>query len=203
MTTPDPKLSEMINDAPVQEAAAEQQIEQLDESIEDLQEKRDSMADNICGKTEDDLRTYLQGSKLAEIQALYPANPPVPPILPLNLPPYYGDVYVVFGGTYGSINYTTGNITDWQFLQDTILPTPPDTLVRYVYTPPPGPGDDPVIDDNQADFDFANDYITRPLDSGASYGLDGLIAAYGTGKSITAENKAKVEASSDVLKRYL
>jgi len=197
MTTPNPKISEMINDAPVKSAAAEKNITQLEDTQEELQEEIDAIEDDVCGAAADELETYLETTKLAEIRALYPANPDIPP----NLPPYYDPVYFVKGGTYGSINYTTGNITDWEFLQyrHATATSPPATLVRYVYTP----GEDPDIDLWVSDFDFGNDYLTRPLDTGASYGLYPLYSAYGSAKSNVQAGKNKVDASVDILRRYL
>ncbi len=200
---PNPIISEMVNDAPVQEAAAEQQIEKLDESIADLEDKRDAIAGEVCGGAAEDLETYLIATVLPIVQGNWPAVPGV-----------LGEIYLVIGPTYGDIAWSdpgpVGDIIDWDFRQDNLVPTPPIPpavipgppdpayYIRYVYTP----GDYPDMEPLRDDFSFGNDYITRPLDTGASYGLDGLIAAYGSGKSIVTANKTKVADSVDVLERY-
>ena len=190
MTTPDPKLSEMINNAPVKVEASEKQITQIEDTQEELQEEIDAIEDNVCGVAADDLRTYLQGTKLTALRAVYPATID------------YGELQFVEGSTYGSIDYDTGNITDWKYRQE-ILATSGTYIDRYSYVPELNWDADQIIIDFVDDFNFGNDYLTRPLDSGASYGLYPLYAAYGSAKSNVTANKNKVEASVDVLERYL
>jgi len=204
MATPNPKISEMINNIPGQTEAAESQESQLDEQITELTEERDAIQDDVCGATADDLKTYLEGDKLAEIQALWPPNPDVPP----NVPPFLGDVYISYDtspdptlGPYGSISYETGNVKNWQYLQDDL--TNVTTIVRYSWAPEVGWDNDPTIIGFSDDFDFGNDYITRPLDSGASYGLNDKISAYNSAKGIVTNNKDKIVASDEVLRRHL
>ncbi len=184
-------LAEMINEAPEQSAAADQQIAQIEETQEELAEKSAAVEECVCDDAAAELLAYLQGPKLAQIQALYPANPPP------GLPPNYGDVYLVVGPSYGSIGYGTGNVTDWIYFQDTIPPTIP--IIRYQYILL----SDPLIDQKVSDFDFGNDYITHPLGIGASYGLNPLFSAYEDAKTTVLGNKAKIEASVDVLQSYL
>ena len=195
MATPSPVLSEMINDAPVKVAAAEQQITQIEDTQADLEDESTAIEKDICEAISNDttgtMSVYLDNTKIIEIQALWP-----------EVPGSLGPVYIVYGATYGTINYTTGNVTDWEFRQDNLtLPPPPipPYYVRYVYIL----GDDPTIDQLVDDYKFGNDYITRPLDSGAAYGLDPLIAAYESAKTIIQAGKNKVEASVDIFTRYL
>jgi hypothetical protein len=196
----DKVLTEMIKDAPTQAAAIDQSVEQIEEKQAELEEQNQSIRECVTDKARDDLTAYLQGPKLAEIQSLWPEVPGV-----------FGPVYVVFGATYGTIDYSTGNITDWEFRQDNlvpsppippaILPGPPDPayFVRYVYTP----GEDPLIDGWVSDYDFGNDYITHPVGIGAAYGLEPLVDMYEQGKDTLLGNKAKIEASVGVFEKYL
>ncbi len=184
-TEPNPVLSEMINDAPEQAAAADQSLTQIEDTQEKLGEESTAIEENVCDVAAADLRTYLEGPKLAEIQALYPAG--------IGWAPVY---LVIHEPPYGVIDYTTGNITAWEFLQDDIPFTA--STVRYVYNST----SDPTITQWVDDFAFGNDYITHPLGNDAAYGLNPLIDSYGDAKSVVSAGKAKVEASVDILTRY-
>jgi hypothetical protein len=118
-------------------------------------------------------------------------------------------VYIVYGGAYGTIDYTTGNITDWEYRQDNLVPTPsippalpgppvPAYYVRYEYTP----GDDTTIDDLVADYSFGNDYLTRPPITGATYGIIPRIGSLTNAANILNENADKVGDSVAVFNKY-
>ncbi len=189
----DAVLGELVNKAPEQADAIDRQIEQIEETQEQLLIDSTAIEECVCDDAADELRAYLEGPKLLEIQALWPENLPVIP----NLPPYFGPVYLVIGPTYGSIGYGTGNITDWIFFQDPLPIGAP--IIRYQYVAL----SDPLIDQWVDDFAFGNDYITHPLTVGASYGLNPLFDAYESAKETVLGNKAKIEASIDVFNRAM
>ena len=171
-------------------------VAQVEEQIVSFEDDIEGVEDALCAVAESDLADYLDTTKLAEIQALWPAVPLV-----------LGPVYIVYGGTYGTIDYTTGNITDWEFRQDNlviIFPAPapvPPYYVRYQYLGIGWDGDT-TITDFVNDFAFGNDYLTRPLDSGATYGLYANKDALSSAKGILETNTVKVDASEAIFVRY-
>ena len=190
----DQELGKLVADAPDEAANIDTQVEQIEDVQAELEAKNQTIRECVTDKAEADMTDYLNTTKLAEIQAAWPEVPGV-----------LGPVYIVYGGTYGTIDYSTGNITDWEFRQDNLVIVPPATepvpayYVRYVYTP----GDDTNIDGWASDYDFGNDYITHPIGIGAAYGLEPLVDMYEQGKATLLGNKAKIEASIDVFNKYL
>ena len=192
----DTVLESLVGSAPDEAANIDTQVAQIEEVQAELEEKNQAIRECVTDKARDELTDYLNTTKLAEIQALYP-----------EIPLVLGPVYIVYGPTYGTIDYSTGNITDWEFRQDNLVPDPgpppgppdPAYYVRYVYTP----GDDTTIDGYVSDYDFGNDYITHPVGIGAAYGLEPLVDMYEQGKATLLGNKAKIEQSIDVFKKYL
>ncbi len=177
------KIEQLIKEAPDKSAALSLNIDAVDDQIDELTEQATAWEDGVCGVAETDLTAYLSGPKLIELQLIYPA------------------VYLTFGASYGTIDYTTGNITDWTYYIDVPNPIPPPLTIPtpvYWYIP----GSDPIIDVFVADYAFGNDQLTRPLTSGATYGLFESIDVLGDGRSILTENKAKIDDSVDVLSRY-
>jgi hypothetical protein len=180
-------LRQMINDSDDQVTDIEGSIDQIDDLIDETDVQIEGLEDGMCDVAESDMTAYLQGPKLAEIQAIDPT------------------AYLVFGGTYGSIAWSdpgpVGNITDWEYRVDLLIPPPPPAppyTVVYSYTP----GDDTTIDDLVNDFDFANDYLTRPLTDGASYGLKPYKNNLVDAKSLLTENKTKIADSKTALEDY-
>ncbi len=189
----DSVLQELVQEAPEEAAAIDQSVEQIEEVQDELEAKNASIRECVTDKARDELRTYLEGPKLAELQLLWPE-------VPLML----GPLYLVVGASYGTIDYTTGNIVDWLYRQDNLVsipPAPPDPeyYVRYIYAP----GDDTQIDGWVDDYAFGNDYITHPVGIGAAYGLEPLVSMYEQGKATLLANKAKIEASATVFAKYL
>lgn len=196
----DTVLSEMINAAPEQAANADVQVEQIEEVQAELEEKNQAIRECVTDKARDDLLDYLNNTKLPELQLAYP-----------EIPLVRGPVYLVTYGGFGTIGYGTGNITEWEFRQDNLVPSPPvppDILpgppnpmyyVRYSYTP----GDNPDIDGWVSDYDFGNDYITHPVGIGAAYGLEPLVSMYEQGKATILGNKAKIQQSVAVFQKFL
>lgn len=203
MATPEQnKLLDMWRKIPDQVDAASENIIQVEDIREDLAEQATAIEDAVLDVAKTDLQTYLQTTKLAELQLLWPEVPGV-----------LGPLYLVFGGTYGTIDYSTGNITDWEYRQDNLVPTPPPPpppilppgppspayYVRYVYSS----GDDPQIDTWVNDYAYGNDYLTKPLDTGGTYGLYENIDQLDTGLGVLNSNKDAVAGGEDVFSRYI
>ena len=192
--TCDEVINDMVEAAPAQEATADQQIAAIEEKQEELAEQSAAIEECVTDKARDEMLAYLQGPKLAELSLIYPPSA------------FFGPLYLVVGPTFGDIDYTTGNITDWVYRQD-IIPAPipplPTYVDQYSYVPNLNFDGDPTIIELAGDFDFGNDYITHPLGIGASYGLDPLYDAYQQGKNTILGNKQKIEDSIDVFRRYV
>ena len=175
-------LKEMLKNAQPDNdpAALQKSIDSVDEKIENLEAQSAAIRECVTDKAKADLTAYLNGPKLFEIDNLYPG------------------AYIVYGPTYGTIGYGTGNITDWEYRVDEDFP-PPDYSVVYSYTP----GADATIDELVGDYDFGNDYLTHPIGVLASYGLEPLADLYDQAKSMLLANKAKIENSVAVLSKYV
>jgi len=189
MASPADALGMMKAKVDEQVANVQGSIGQVEEQIDTTLEEIDGVENGLCGVAQTDLTEYLDTTKLDELKAVYPA-----------VPGSLGEVYIVYGGTYGTIDYTTGNLTDWEFRQDdlSLTPPPPGYFVRYTYTP----GDDTEIDTFVDDFSFGNDYLTRPQTSGATYGLYDTQSNLTTAKGILESNKNKVANSKAIFERY-
>jgi len=183
-------LNKMISAAPNKAANIDQSISQIEDIQGDLTEEAAAIRECVTDKARDELRAYLEGPKLAEIQILFPSSP------------ILSDAYLVVGPTYGTIDFATGNITDWEYRQD-IIPTPIPPLPSYITVYSYVPGLDPIIDKYVSDYAFGNDYITHPVGIGAAYGLEPLVDMYEQGKATLLGNKNKIVQSVNILKGYL
>lgn len=200
MSDPGAILGRMRAVADEQAENIQSSIDQVQAQIDEYNKEIDGVLNGLCNVISHDttgtLTLYLNSTKLEEIELLYP-----------EVPGTLGPVYIVYGVTYGTIDFDTGNVEDWEFRQDNLLddpgppPGPPDPeyYVRYVYIP----GDDAEIDKLVADFDFGNDYITRPLTSGASYGLNDNLTGLNSAKSLLTEDKNKISASKSIFEDYI
>lgn len=181
MTTQSDTLKTMSEDADTQAEEIDQQIEQLDASIADYNEKIDAVENGQCAVAEDNLTAYLDGTKLTEIELLYG--------VPLNIP-----FSITYGSNYGLIDYTDGGIIDFEIIDST-----GNTMYSYEGV---NWDSDATITKLVDEYEFGNDYLTRPLDSGATYGLipnrDSLLDA----KSILENNKQKGQDSKTSFADY-
>lgn len=177
------KLREMINDAPDQVENLDGSIDQINNLIEDYNEEIDTIKDGLCTPAENNLTNYLENTKLAEIQGLYGD--------PFNTP-----FTVEYGSHYGTANidYLTGGITDFK-----IADSSGNTMYSYEGVNWDG---DTTITKLVEDFAFGNDYLTRPLTTGASYGLIPNKNNMSTAKSLLESNKVKINESIDVFEDY-
>jgi len=167
------KLTQMIKQVPDQAEALTNGIQSITDEVADLTKEQSAITTGVCGTTKSSAIDLIENTILSD----------------------KGGDYVLYGPTFGTISFDPlGNLTDWAIIQVVLLvPTP-----IYVYTP----GDYPDLDEWVSDYSFGNDYITRPLTEGATYGLSPNISTLNSGKSILQANKAKVEASIDIFKKY-
>lgn len=173
------RLTEMIKEVPDLSDALSSSISSVQSEIADITKERDAIKFGVCANAEEQAVDIIENTILAD----------------------QGGDYVVYGGTFGTINYSSGNITDWEIYQNQVTPPGSSSLpavVIYTYTP----GDYPDLDQLVEDYDFGNDYITRPLTSGATYGLSPNISSLQDARDILQENKDKIDDSLDVLSRY-
>ena len=131
---------------------------------------------------ETDLTDYLDNTKLAEIEITW------------------GGVYALpfsmdYGADYGTIDYTTGGLTDFRIIDAT-------AVVVYEYLGTNWDGDT-TITKLVTDFAFGNDYLTKPLTGGASYGLYPNATTLTSAKGILTSDKSKIETSKTIFEDYI
>jgi hypothetical protein len=182
------RINKLLRNAPDAAAFIGENILQLEHEEEELALDADAVEGAVCGVAESDLTTYLDTIKLAEILLLHPT------------------AYLLYGPTYGDIDYSTGNITDWAYWVN-ITPVPPPILppvptIVYAYLGVGWDGDTQIIQWVD-DFAYGNDLITKPLDTDGTYGLLPSIDQIQTGISLLTDNKDKIEAGIDVFSRYI
>jgi len=174
-------LQDMIDEAPDLIAAGSTAINQIQEQIDKLNSEISAITDDICGVAQSFMTNYLTDTKIPELEIAFPQ---------------YGEPFsVVYGPTFGTIEYGVGNIYDFSILDST-------ANVIYQYLGINWDSDDNIIL-RVDDFDFANDYLTRPLDSGATYGLTPMRNIKSAAKSIVSTNIGKIENSIEIFERYV
>jgi hypothetical protein len=171
----------MINEAPAQVADVESSISQIEGQIDGLNEQINGVQNGMCAIAQTDLTSYLQTTKLPQIQNLYGT--------PLNKP-----FSVVYGPKYGTINYTTGGITDFSIVDFL-------GVIQYKYLGANWDNDATIIK-LITDHAFGNDYLTRPLTSGATYGLMPAKSNLEFAKGLLQENADKVSDSIGIFEDY-
>jgi len=174
-------LQDMIDDAPDQITSLENSIGQIEDQMTDLLIEINAIKNDLCTVAKNELIAYLDGTKLTEIENLYGS----PEDLPFTVE-YYGDF-----GTYG---YGTGNITDFRIIDNS-------GNIEYEIGGIHWDSDSLIIKLTD-DYAFGNDYLTRPLDTGATYGLEPTWSALDTARSILLANKYKIENSITIFEDY-
>jgi len=176
------KLSQMLKAAPEQSANIANSISSVTDQITELASQAAAMEGAYTGVAEIDAIAFITTT-----------------ILPL-----YSGGYIVYGPLFGLIQYTpAGNISDWGIWHN-VTPVPPPILppvptLWYPYTP----GDYPDLDKLVADYAFGNDYLTRPLNTGATYGIYPSKVAMEQAKSILTANKSTVDESINKFPDYV
>jgi len=168
------KLTQMIKEVPDQATALTSSISSVTSEIKDLQKQASAITDGVCGEAEKNAKDIIENTILPDKGGS----------------PGFA---VSYGPNFGKIDFTNGGITDWEIIDTTT------SGVVYTYTE----GDYPDLDELVGDFSFGNDYLTKPMTDGATYGLLSNIDVLGKGKEILEANKAKVEDSVNVLKKYI
>jgi len=174
-------LQDMIDDAPDQISALDVSIGQINDQITDLTTEINAVTNDLCGVAETDLTAYLDGTKLTEIEILYGD----PTSIPFS---------VDYGGDYGKIDYVDGGITDFRIIDNSGNIEYEVGVTHW--------DNDPLIVKLTGDYAFGNDYLTRPLDSGATYGLIPTRTALNTAKGILNNNKSKIQSSILIFEDY-
>lgn len=183
MTNPITTLNDMYKSAPDQVAALENNINQIKAQIDDLQAKDDALVQQICEPDSTALIVYLTDTKIPELETIYDST---------------GYLSLQIGSNYNTIDYDTGGITDWS-----VIDTTADATANVIYSLTVNYDDDTSINVWVADYAFSNDYLTRPLDVNATYGIRPMILQLSVARNLLENNKAKVEQSVDVLSRYV
>jgi len=185
------KLTSMVKAAPGQVEGLGKSIDAVQDEMDSLQSEINAVTDGVCGTTEADARDIIDNTILPDHSGNTDSTSEI--II----------YFVTYGSTFGDINWIpAGNLTDWA-IRKSVTPIPPPILppvivTVYSYTP----GDYPDLDTWVTDYAFGNDYITRPVTEGATYGLQPNWNLTDQGKSILETNQAKVDASITVLSRY-
>ena len=166
-------LNGMRNAAPDQVINLENNIQAISDQVDGLQAEAAAIEDGILDVDATALLIYLDSTKVEEFQLINPAAT-------LEIGPDYNVI----------------NITDWRIFDSTSS----DTIYEYAGV---GWDGDPLITQLVTDWAFGYDYLTRPLVSGATYGIYPQIAALISAKSLLETNQAKIDASIDIFERYI
>jgi hypothetical protein len=170
-------LQDMIDVAPDLEEGLDSSLGQIQEQIDELTIEINGIQNELCDVAETEILAYLNGTKIPELEIVY------------------GDLELVTGPTFGTIGYDTGNISDWTVIDTTT------GLDVYEYLGVNWDGD-PIITKLITDYAFGNDYLTRPVTSGATYGLIPSRSNLYTAKSILTNNKNKIHNSITTFADY-
>lgn len=162
-------------------------VSQIAEIISDIQDQVDAITNAVADVCQNDLVDKLENVKLPSFQMTNPG------------------AYMDYDASFGDIGY--GNdLAGWRIMAPApppIFPAPPNPdIVVYEYG---GIGwdSDTTIIEKVGDWNFGNDYLTRPLTSGASYGLLPYQSNLNTAKSMLEANITKLEDSKTIFSRYL
>jgi len=174
-------LQQMLDEADEKIEGVEVSIGQIQDQIDVYTEEATGMEAEMTDVAKADMTAYLDGSKLAELEITWGGSYDLP-------------FSVSYGGDYGTIDYATGGITDFQVLDATA-----NVVFEYLGV---NWDSDAEITKLVGDYAFANDYLTRPLTTGASYGLYPNISSLSGAKSLLMQDKAKIEASKTAFGDY-
>lgn len=170
------KLRSMINNAPEESDNIANSIAQIEDQIEELQEQDDAIVNAMMNVDQTSLEIYLQTTKLQWVRANIDST------ASLN-----------YGPNFATIDYTSGGITDWSYEGG--------SGVVYEYEGVNWDSDATIITYVE-DYAFGNDYLTRPLTSGAAYGIRPYISSLNDALDILNENKDKIDESITVFENY-
>jgi hypothetical protein len=150
-------------------------IGQLFSNSDDIEEQIDAVKDGVCNKAAEELRNYLENEKVPYFQDLG-----------------YSEAAVTFEEEFNTVGYQN-QLDAWSIFLD--------ATTTYSFTI--NWDNDAFITQWMNDWDTANDFLTRLLTSGATYGLipyqDHITAA----SEILTTNKNKLTSMLDIFNRYL
>jgi len=169
------KLTQMINESTDQVAAINSSIDQVQAQIDDLTQQSEAIENAVLNVAANDLTYYLDNTKLPQFQLIDPG------------------ASVVYGPTYNSIIYEN-ELTDWKIVDSSNV-----TMYQYLGV---GWDNDQIIIDLIDEWDYGNDYLTRPVTSGASYGIRPYISSLQSAKSLLLENADKVGDTKTFFERF-
>lgn len=175
MTTSSDKLREMIDNADDASENINGSVDQIQSQIDELQDEDDAIVDGVLNPVSTELQSYLTNTKLPIFQTSDPGST------------------LVIGSQYNVIGYTN-QLTDWKILDST-------SNVVYEYNGTGWDGDTTIID-LLDEWDFGNDYLTRPLTSGATYGIRPYKTNLETAKAMLENNADKITDSKTVFERF-
>lgn len=181
MASPADILGGMKNAVDEQTSNLENSIGQVQDQVDQYTEEIDGVENGLCGVANTDMTDYLDNTKLPEIEGIYGD--------PFNTP-----FSMDYGPNYGAIDYATGGLTDFRILDSS-------GTVMYEYNGVNWDSD-PDITEWVGDYAFGNDYLTKPLTSGATYGLKDNLSSMNSAKSILTNNKDKITNSKAIFERY-
>jgi hypothetical protein len=175
----------MYRNIPTLSEGLSNNIGQLQDIRDDLDEQATAVEDAVLDVAKTDAEDIIENTILPEKQLIQPT------------------AYVLYGGTFGSIAYGTGNITDWGIWYDVTPPLPappiPVPTLLYSYTP----GDYPDLDQLVSDYAYGNELLTKPLDTDGTYGIYAQIDNADTAISLLGDNKSMIDAGEGVFSRYI
>lgn len=187
MTIYQDKLRELIGEADTTVEGIVGNVVQIDDIIAEVQEQIDAITEAVTDVCQTDLVDRLTNVKLPAFQATYPG------------------AYLDYDAGFGDLGY--GNtLTGWRIMAPApppIPPAPPDpdiTVYEYGGT---GWDSDASLTQWVSDWDFGNDYITKPLTAGSTYGLSPYLSNLQSAKSILESNATKISDSKAVFTRYI
>lgn len=190
MPTPQELLRTMIGEIPESVENIDKSLAQLDAVDKQLDDQISAIEDGVCEQIKSDFSQYMTLEKLPHIQET--VNP---------------TAFLVYDANFGSIGY--GNTLEgWSVnaMVEQPQPPPPDPPVppveEVIYSTTVNWDNDAYITEWMNDWSAANDFLTRPLSSGATYGLIPYKQNVASASSILTENKAKLESSKTTFEKY-
>lgn len=184
MTIYQDTLREMISEVDTTVSNIIGNITQIDTIIDAIQEQIDGITNALTNVCQTNVVDQLTNVKL---------------------PTFGAGAYIDYDGTFGDIGY--GNdLAGWRIMipaPPPIFPLPPDPdIVVYEYGGVGWDGD-PTITKGVTDWNFGNDYLTKPLIAGATYGLIPYQTNLNTAKSMLQANITKLTDSKTIFADYI
>lgn len=187
MTTYQNTLKEMIGDVDDTVAGLDNSISQIEDQEDELQEQIDAIKNALTDACQTYLVDRLENVKLPYFQGIDP------------------NAYLEYDPGFGSLGYGN-NLTGWRIKapapSSSVSISTPEDITLYEFE---GSGwdSDENIEKWVSDWDFGNDYLTRPLTTGASYGLIPYKSNLGTARALLLENRDKISDSKDIFGDYI